>query len=181
MHWTGTISNELALEMAKNIEKMFGGEDTQLMLEAPKGGRRKKIDGQVPKKKMRTPRSYVHEWASKANAYMTMLTEVKAQLEGKPAWTWTASVQEDLLAHKEAMVGIHSQFVSLTQKVPADQTPLSDVCEYDDLCKEIEKFRQLKVMIEETMEAADNMLRNKKRKFPCEPAAMEEAPGHATQ
>ena len=81
----------------------------------------------------------MREWASKTSAYMTMFAEVKAQLEGKPAWTWAESVQKDLLAQKETMVGIHNQFVSVTQKVPADQTPLSDVREYDDMCKEIEK------------------------------------------
>ncbi|CAK0893659.1 unnamed protein product [Prorocentrum cordatum] len=151
IHWTGALSGQVALEMARNLESLFD-QTTTGMATLGRGRTSRTSVGNVST----TPEDYVQKWGALTKTYTDIISEVTFKIKAKPFQDAFCEqlqmLQTDLSASKESFMGL-----------------VSDASNAKLLNSTIETFRERAKRAVDHIATADDMLRIKKRKLPSEP------------
>jgi hypothetical protein len=174
LHWSGHVEGQVALELAANLEKMFGpegfvvspvaaakaaGAEAKAKSRAKSGGGAPKAKGASTPKHVEDPRKiYADKLRMKCNEFIATMRELRSKL-GTHAWTEALrSMMDTEIRFFESS---HDTFATLAQ-APSYTDATMDAA--------LDEYRTHVSTTVDYIHAADNMLGIKKRRIAGEPA-----------
>jgi hypothetical protein len=161
LHWTGHVTGQTAIEMAKCVEELFAVSSTASApaskdLPAPQPKPRKPAPKKTPKAAESPRKAYVDTMRLRCNDYIAIMRELRSKLG---THEWASALRTAMEAEIKWFESGHDSFAALVG------TPYTDTV-LDPL---VADFRAHATTSKDYIAAADNMLTIKKRKLPVEP------------
>jgi hypothetical protein len=174
LHWSGKVSGAVAIEMANNLDALFDScQPGTAIAEASPTDQPKPRRGRGPKPEPANPpvkkeksfdvrrSDYVDRIRQRCMDFIAILRDLRGRLGGQAWCSGLLSIFETTIKFFEES---HDTFGALARKAS-----FSD----DELVAALTPWRKHVKDATEYITTADNMLGNKKRKFPVEPTAPE--------
>jgi hypothetical protein len=162
LHWTGHVTGQTGLEMAKCIEDLFAASTgvpssaSALPEPSPKPKPRKPAPKKASKTVTDCRKVYVDALRTRCNDYMSIMRELRSRLGPHE---WASALRTAMETEIKWFESGHDTFAALAA------APYTDA----DLDPVLADFRLHVQTCSDYISAADSMLNNKKRKLPAEP------------
>ena len=164
MHWSGMVSGELAIDMAKNLENLFRTDDTVVapIVDAVPagrgggrgGGRRAAGRGNAKPKTGVSAKQFAQDWAKQAMNWSSILKDCKAKLACKP---WAGDLAKQMETGASDFDTIHEGFIKTSEGLSSSPMNADTSMTIEALQDPVSKYNFHAKRCREYVEAADSM------------------------